>query len=91
MRSKKYLWEICMNIYQQMYREADPPLDFRQAIKDGITAEKNWFLKYYLPTKRQQEIVDFWCKKHKCSKIERKAIEYEIWLGSSPNGIKKEE
>ena len=91
MRTDKYLWEnVCMNIYRQMYKEAEPFLDFDQAIKDGITKKNNWFLNYYLPSKRQVEIVDHWCKKYKCNKYERKKINMEIWLGCSPNGIKKE-
>ena len=90
MRSNHKLWEICEEIYQKMYKEADPPLDFRRAVKEGITAKQDWFQDHYLPTKRQQEIIDEIEKKHRCSTYEKRQIEMEVWLGSSPTAIKKE-
>ena len=78
-----------MEIYRQMYKEAEPSLDFDKALKDGTTAKENWFMDYYLPTKHQEEIVDYWLKKHRCNTLERKMIRQEIWLGSSPNGLKR--
>lgn len=88
MRSKKFLYKICMEIYVQMYKEADPPLDFEQAIKDGITTKENWFMNYYLSTKRQEEIIVEIEEKYKCSREERRKIDGEIWLGCSPTGVK---
>jgi len=90
MRNNKYLWEnICMNIYRQMYKEASPSADFDQLMESGVTAKEDWFMNYYLSTQRQQEIIDIWCNKYKCNSYERKQVEKEIWLGSSPSGIKK--
>ena len=89
MRSKKKLWGICLEVYQKMYEAADPPLDFKQAMKDGITAKENWFMKYYLPTQKAEEILNKILKKHRCNTLEKRAINKEIWLGSSPSGVKK--
>jgi len=84
MRSKKYLWKICMNIYRQMYKEAIPSADFDKLIASGKSKEENWFMNYYLAEDRQIEIIKEWCDKHKCSKRECNLISSEIYLGSSP-------
>jgi len=89
MRSSDYVWKICMEIYQKMYEETEPPLDFKQAIADGITSEPNWFMNYYLNMKRQKEIFDEVIKKYRCDKYEKRAINMEIWLGAAPTGVKK--
>ena len=89
MRSDKKLWEICREIYRQMYKEAEPSLDFDKAIEEGITAKDNWFMNYYLSQKRQKEIYDEVCEKYKVKEDERSKISVEIWLGSSPNCSKK--
>jgi len=87
MKSKEKLWEVCMQIYRQQYKEAEPSADFDELMKKGITKKPNWFLKYSLPEKRQQEIIDEHCKRNKLSKWEKKKINKEIWLGSSPKQI----
>ena len=80
-----------MEIYRQMYREAEPSADLDELIKSGETKNPNWFLKYYLPIKRQEEIIDFYCRKYNCNKHERDMISVEVYLGSAPNGYKKGE
>ena len=90
MRSNDYLWNICLEIYQRMYAEADPPLNFNAALSCGLTAKPDWFMNYYLPMERQVEIVEEVMKKYHCSRYEKRAINHEIWLGGSPNGYKKE-
>ena len=89
MRSKKQLWKICEEIYQKMYKEAEPPLDFKKAVEEGYTAKNMWFMNHYLNSRRQDEIFNEITKKHKCTNIERLSISTEIWLGASPTGIKK--
>ena len=78
-----------MNIYRQMYNESTPSADFDKLMSDGTTKKEDWFMDYYLPTKRCQEIINYWCKKHNCNKLERKKIESKIWLGCSPTSVKK--
>ena len=76
MRSKKFLWKICEEIYTEMYKVADPPLDFHLAVKQGITAKPNWFMNYYLPAHEAEEIVNKIVKKYKCNKqeLDRKSV-----------------
>lgn len=90
MKSKRKLWEICMDIYRQMYREATPPADLDELIKKGETKKTDWFLEYYLPTKRQEEIIDFHTKKNKLTGWEKRKVSQEIWLGCSPTGVRGE-
>jgi len=88
MRSDKYLWNICMEIYRKMYKEASPQADFDNLIKIGITEKPNWFMKYYLSIERQEEILNEICNKYKCTKPEKHKISKEIYLGCSPNSKK---
>lgn len=89
MKSNKYLWEdVCMPIYRQMYKEAEPKGNIDILIRDGKTAEDNWFLNFFLPHRRQKEIFDYWCKKKKVTAAEHKKVSSEIWLGCAPRGFK---
>lgn len=89
MRSYKYLFDICMEIYERMYKEAEPSLDFYKALADGYCKKEGWFMKHYLHIDRQDEIINEVCKKYKCSKYEKRRISNEIWLGSSPCSVKR--
>ena len=89
MRSEEYLWDICMNIYRQMYKEANPSADFDELMKSGKTLEENWFMNYHLSGDRQAEIIKEWCDKHKCNKREREKISTTIYLGSAPTSVRK--
>jgi len=84
MKSKEKLWEICMDIYRQQYKEAEPSADFNKLMKEGKTIKQNWFMNYYLDKKRQQEIIDDCCKKNKLDTWDEQMINQTIWLGSSP-------
>ena len=89
-RSDKYLWDVCLEIYQRMYAEASPSLDFRKALDEGvITSKPDWFSNYYLDMERQKEIFDIVVKSHHCSRYEKKKIANEIWLGASPTSVRK--
>lgn len=91
MRSNKYLWdEVCMPIYRQMYKEAEPSADFDKLIESNETTKRNWYEKFFLSQERQKEIFDTWCKKKKVTRLERKKLSMEIWIGSAPVGTKEE-
>jgi hypothetical protein len=84
MREKKFQ-DICMEIYTQMYKESTPSADIKHIIDSGEGKKSNWFMKYYLPMKRQEEIVNEAIKKHKLSKHDRKEVSQTVYLGCSPN------
>jgi len=87
MRSDNYLWNICMNIYRQLYKEASPSADFDVLLESSVTSNEDWFMDYTLNGDRIAEVLDFWCKKHKCSKHERRVISETIYLGSCPKSV----
>lgn len=84
MRSDKFLWKVCMEIYRQMYKEASPSADFDELIENGEAKKEGWFLKYFLSMDRQVEIFEGVLKKYKCGRRERSKIGFEVWLGCSP-------
>ncbi len=86
MKSNEKLWDICMDIYNQMYKEANPSANLGSLIDQGITKKPDWFLDYYLSTIRQEEIITQYCTKNKLNKYECKKIYGTIMLGSSPRG-----
>jgi hypothetical protein len=83
-RSDRFLWNVCMEIYRKMYREARPKANLDKLIKSGETQKPEWFMFYYLPKKRQEEIFEKVCRKYRLTKRERKAVSFEIHLGSAP-------
>jgi len=90
MKSDEKLWEICMDIYREMYSRATPKADFDKLIKKGVTKKENWFMKYQLPEKTQTEIVEKHCNKHKLNKHDTRKVSVEVFLGCAPT-VKEEE
>lgn len=89
MQSDEKLWEICKEIYREMFKNANPSADFDGLVKSGKAKEKDFFMKYYLPVERQTEIVDRICNDHKIRGYDKRKISHEVHLGSSPNSSKK--
>jgi hypothetical protein len=69
--------------------EATPSADFDKLIESGEAKEPDFFMKYYLDLKKQDEIIDEICKKHKLNSLEKRKVSIEIHLGSAPNSSKK--
>jgi len=88
MKNDKHLWEICMRIYRQAYKEADPPADFDDLIKIGVASKERWFMKYYLSPERQNEIVRAHIKKNKLNKTEATKVQVTVNLGCLPNSVR---
>ena len=88
MRSDKYLWEVCMKMYREMYSKADPPADFDRLIETGETRKDNFFRNYYLPQEKYEEIYDRICKEYKLTEREKSRIAFTVHLGASPTSVK---
>ena len=88
MRTDKYLWRICEDIYRQLYKEAEPSADFDELIKSEEVSKENWFMNYFLEEDREVEIIESLLKKHKCTPVERKKIRMEVYLGCAPSSVK---
>lgn len=83
------LKKVCFEILSEMYKESEPKADFNQLYKTGETKKQEWFMKYYLDDKRQQEILDKICSKHKLSSWQKQGVEEFIFLGPAPNSCRK--
>jgi len=89
MNKEGMLWEICMDIYRQVFKEAEPSGDFDKMIKSGETKKDEFYMNYYLPDKRLMEIIDIHCRRNKMSRYDSKTIKNEIVIGCSPTGCRK--
>lgn len=76
--------EIVFECYRRMYAEAEPKADFDKMFESGECKEKDWYLKYFLEEKRQDEIIDEVAKKFKLNKWIKKKLYTTVTLGSSP-------
>jgi len=81
----KELKEICMDIYREMYRKANPKASFDKLIQKGVNNTPNWFLKYYLDPVIQQNIIDKHCKRNRLDTRQAYIINREIHIGCAPS------
>ena len=84
MRSKEKLWDICMNIYRDMYIYSTPPADFDNLISSGVTKQPMWFMDYVIDINKSKEILDQHYQKNKLTRYEQRRVSCEIFLGCSP-------
>jgi hypothetical protein len=78
-----------MEVYRQLFKEAEPSADIDHLIQSNETKTPNWFEAYYLSQDRQIEILEEIAKKHRLSKREKYMISKEVNLGCSPTTVKK--
>ncbi len=84
MKSKEQLWDICMDIYRDLYKQSTPVANFDELIRNGITKKSMWFMDYTISLKKTEEIMHNHCHKHKLSKYEKQQISNEVYLGCAP-------
>jgi len=75
---------ILLKIYEEVYKHTTPKLDFKNALKTGLTKESGWFEKYTIDEKTEKEILDSFFKDNKLTKREITSILEEYNLGSAP-------
>lgn len=95
MKSDEELWQICLDIYNELYEEATPSADFNQ-LKDGKFSKHNGdsddehpYRDYYLDQDRQDEILEKHIEKHNLTDAEERVVSTEIHLGAAPVGTKQ--
>lgn len=54
---RKKLKQRVLDILNQMYEEADPPMDFQHAWEHPEEYEEGWYLEHVLSEERQLEII----------------------------------
>ena len=84
MKSDEKLWEICMDIYREMYKKSEPSADFDELIESGETKKPMWFMNYELEEDKASQIVQKHFEKNKLRKFERRKVSMEVFLGCAP-------
>ena len=79
------VWE-CL---KRMYKEAEPSADIEKIAKSGEGKMPNFFMGFYLSSKRESEIIEEVCKDFKLRGFDKRKVSYTLWLGSAPTSAKK--
>jgi len=95
MKSEDELWEICVDIYNELYEEAMPSADFDK-LKEGKFNQENSdhddpnpYKDYFLEEEKQKEIIDQHIEENNLTEHEASKVRTEIHLGASPVWSKK--
>jgi hypothetical protein len=83
-RREEKLYKIVMDIYREMYKNAEPSADIDELIKTGEGREEFFFNKYYLSADDQERITVTELLKHKLRGYDKKRIMATLMWGASP-------
>ena len=78
--------KILLEIYTEVYKEIG--VDFIDLLNTGETLKEGWYLKYYLYSDKQEEILNNVLKKYKLPKYTKKQLSTSYWIGSGPTSVK---
>ena len=90
MKSNEKLWQICLDIYREMYQRATPSADFDELMKNGTAYKEGFFNDYVLAKDVQEEIIQKHVGKHRLSLYDAKRVSVKVHLGCSPRVSKKD-
>lgn len=79
--------KIIIEIYQRLFEEATPPLDFKKAMVEGVTKQEDFFMNHELCLDRQTEIINEVLDEYKTKGRRRNKFFKEIFLGCSPRSV----
>lgn len=74
--------KVLLEIYRKVYAEIGVDID--KLIESGKTKEEDWFLKYELEEKLQEDILKEVLSKSELSSHDKRKVEINYWLGASP-------
>lgn len=81
--------EIAFNALREMYQEAEPPLDFDDALENPDKYGDEWYSEHYLDGDRQSEILSKHCEGENLTGSEHTSITMTAILHYGPSSIKK--
>ena len=87
--NKPTLYEVVTECYRLLYSKSIPRIDFDLLVKEGISKQSNFFMRFYLPEEKQVELINSVCNKYNLLQQEREAVFTEVQSGCSPTGWKK--
>lgn len=93
MKTDDELWEICLDIYNELYEKSTPSADFSK-LKEGKFHvgkgdDPHPYRDYFLEQDEQNKIIENHLEKHDLTDTEETKITTEIHLGASPVGHKE--
>jgi len=86
---KKTNDEVIFECYRRMFKEAEPSADFDELHKKGITKQKEFFMAYFLPTNRIEEIVLEVAKENRWNSFKIEQLKNTCFLGCCPNSCRR--
>lgn len=90
--SRKRAIEIVEEIYTELFREATPPLDYRELLESSDEVKKAFdYNDHYLSQSRFDSIVDKHIKRSRLSDYWKKSIKASVYLGHGPTSAIKGE
>lgn len=78
------LQEVAFDALREIYEEAEPPLDFDDALENPEDYEEDWFLNHELHSDRQEEILNKHLEKHNLSDREEMSVTMTVILDYGP-------
>jgi hypothetical protein len=87
--NQKKIDKVLLDIYQELYKNAEPSADFKELMETGETKEDSFYMNYYLEDNKQMEIISQVLKKNKVPKNYIERFHHTILLGCSPSTSKK--
>lgn len=76
--------EVAYDALREMYDEAEPPLDFDDALENPDNYGDEWYKEHELPNERQREIVDKHIDKHDLTEHQKKQVTWTAILHYGP-------
>lgn len=87
---EKDLKKIRNDILREMYRKAEPSLDFDEVLKNENTFEDDWYKNHKLESDKQESILKKHFEEHNLNKRERLTLRSECILNLGPSTPEKE-
>lgn len=84
MKSLKRLGEILYECYVEVYKVATPPADFNKLVESGEAKKDQFYNRYKLSEKRQDNILQAIFKKYRLTKYEKRKVSEAFYMGCSP-------
>ena len=87
-RRQTKLYNLVMNCYRELYKEATPSADFDELVKNAPINDEGQkvidYDAYEIDFNKYGEIVDKYLKKGKLTFLEERGFKIEMYLGCGP-------
>jgi hypothetical protein len=78
------LEKVAYDALREIYRKAEPGIDFDDVLENPEDYGENWYLNHKLHADRQEEILEKHLDKHNLSERERRSVRMAVILDYGP-------